>query len=149
MRRVLFAVISAVALALAMAGCSGNDVPDMSQAQVYEILDSESYPAPDDKGRYKIIIYSRDAKTFEQRAQTAIKAAVDFQKKKNAYEVIVWLEALPKVSERVAIAEYYPFKKSSWGNDKEYIWLVEGSGYEVRGSELNPMDILLNVYLHQ
>lgn len=132
-------------------GCSNQKeaVPDISRALPYEILDTESYPAPEGKGRYKVIVYSRDAKTKEQRAQTAIKAAVDFQREKKAYEVLVWLEALPKVSERLAIADYYPYKESAWGEKKTYIWSVEASRYEVKGHRVNSLDVVREQYLRE
>ena len=104
---------------------------------------------PTDKGRYKIIVYSKATENLEQRAQAAIKATIDFQLEKKAYEVLVWLEALPKVSERLAIADYYPFKVSSWGDQKAYIWSVEASGYVVKNYKINSLDLILNRYLRE
>lgn len=140
-----------VGLVMAIVGCSKQSevLPDISKAQEYQILGTESYPAPVDKGRYKIIIYSESAKTFDQRAQTAIKAAIDFQREKKAYEVLVWLEALPKVSERLAIADYYPFKVSSWGDEKVYFWSVEASYYEVKSQEIRSLDVIMETYLRE
>ena len=100
---------------------------DLSLAREYDVLDIEEFPSPSTEGRYRLIIYSEDAKTLDQRAQTAIKAAIDFQRKRKAYEVQVWLEVLPNLSERVAIADYYPYGISAWGNKSEYIWLVNAS----------------------
>lgn len=140
-----------VGLVLAIVGCSKQSevLPDISKAQEYQILGAESYAAPADKGRYKVIIYSASAKTVDQRAQTAIKVAIDFQREKKAYEVLVWLEALPKVSERLAVADYYPFKVSSWGDEKEYAWSVEASDYEVAGYKVNSLDIIMKMYLRE
>ena len=100
---------------------------DLSFAREYDVLDIEEFPSPSTEGRYRLIIYSGDAKTLDQRAQTAIKAAIDFQGERKAFEVQVWLEALPRVSERVAIADYFPYGISAWGNKSEYIWLVSAS----------------------
>ena len=74
----------------------------------YTILEVEDYPAPQGKGRYKVIAHSENARTPEQWAQTAIQIAVDWHNKTQADEILVWLEILPELSARAAIADYYP-----------------------------------------
>ncbi len=126
-------------------------LPDISQAQGYRILGVESYPAPRDRGRYRIVIYSENAKTRDQRAQTAIKAAIDLQRRSEvkAYEILVWLEALPQISERLAIVDYHPYKVSAWGDEKEHIWSVDASDYQVLGGEINSLEVILSEYLRE
>jgi len=133
-------------------GCSIQEqtLPDMSQAQGYRMLSIESFPAPEGRERYRIIIYSDGAITRDQRAHTAIRAALDLQgKAKRAYEVSVWLEALPRISERVAIADYYPYKVSSRGDEKEHIWSVEASDYQVTSGKIDTAELFLEEYLRE
>lgn len=68
-------------------------------------MEVEDYPAPQGKGRHKVIAHSENARTFEQRAQMAIQIVVDWHNKTQAYEILVWLEILPELSARVTIAD--------------------------------------------
>lgn len=104
----------------------GADV-DLSQAQQYRIvMPVESYPAPEGKPRIKILVYAETAVTFEQRAQTAMKAAIDYADG-GAYEVMVWLERDAEQSERVAIADYFPYGKMAFGNASINVWDVRAA----------------------
>ena len=119
----------------------------LKQAQAYTILDVEDYPAPQGKGRYKVIAYSENAQTFEQRAQTAIQIAVDWHNKTQAYEILVWLEILPELSARVAIADYYPLNVTAWGKNPPYQLAVEATNYQAgMNGEYKSVDIILRPY---
>ena len=119
----------------------------LEQAQTYTILEVEDYPAPQGKGRYKVTAYSENAQTFEQRAQTAIQIAVDWHNKTQAYEILVWLEILPELSARVAIADYYPLNVTAWGKNPPYQLQVEAANYQAgMNGEYEPFDIILRPY---
>ena len=92
----------------------------MGTGPSYTILEVEDYPAPQGKGRYKVIAHSENARTFEQRAQTAIQIAVDWHNKTQAYEILAWLEILPELSARVAIADYYPHNVTARESNAPY-----------------------------
>lgn len=94
------------------------------------VLKVEDYPAPQGKGRYKVIAHSENAQTFEQRAQTAIQIAVDWHNKTQAYEILVWLEILPELSARVAIADYYPHNVTASERNASYQLQVEVTNYQ-------------------
>lgn len=127
-------------IATLLAGCSsgehgendatrmqlGADV-ELTHAQQYrQVAPLESFPSPPGKGRYRFVIHSDSAVTFEQRAQTAMKAAMDFAKG-NAYEVQVWLEREPEKSERVAVADYYPYGEMAYGRPAANVWDVRAA----------------------
>lgn len=106
----------------------------LEQVQAYTILEVEDYPVPQGKGRYKVIAHSENAQTSEQRAQTAIQIAVDWHNKTQAHEILIWLEILPELSARVAIADYYPHNVTAWESNAPYQLLSSShqlsSGYE-------------------
>ena len=113
----------------------------------YTILEVEDYPAPQGKGRYKVIAHSENARTFEQRAQTAIQIAVDWHNKTQAYEILVWLEILPELSARVAIADYYPLNVTAWGKSPPYQLQVEATSYQAgMNGEYKAFDIIFEPY---
>ena len=119
----------------------------LEQAQAYTILKTEDYPAPRGKGRYKVIAHSKNARTFEQRAQTAIQIAVDWHNKTQAYEILVWLEILPALSARVAIADYYPHNVTAWEKNAPYQLQVQATNYQAGvNGEYKSIDIILKPY---
>jgi hypothetical protein len=144
-------ILFVLSLFLFLVGCSESAIDrankvDISQAQPYFVIKTDSFSAPEGRDRLRIVVHAPAAVTKSQRAQTAIKAAFDYQKETGAYEVESWLEALPKVSERIAIADYYPYKKKAWGDASPYMLSVEASDYVIEG-ELKPNDIILNKVL--
>lgn len=142
--------VLALFLILSVTACSQekSPKPDTPLAKTFNILNIEEFAAPGDKKRYRLTIYSKEAKTFEERAQTAINAAyVTHNADKDIYEVDVWLEALPKISERVAYVSYYPYKESAWGGKENKAWkTVESSNYQITGDKVNSLDIILKKY---
>ena len=119
----------------------------LEQVQAYTILEVEDYPAPRGKGRYKVIAHSENARTFEQRAQTAIQIAMDWHNKTQAYEILVWLEILPELSARVAIADYYPLNVTAWERNAPYQLQVEATNYQASmNGEYKSIDIILKPY---
>lgn len=142
--------VLALFLILSVTACSQekSPKPDTPLAKTFNILSIEEFAAPGDKKRYRLTIYSKEAKTFEERAQTAINAAyVTHNADKDVYEVDIWLEALPSISKRVAYVSYYPYKESAWGAKKDKIWeSVKASEYPVINGDLSNFDTYLANY---
>ncbi len=137
MKKWLFLVLS---LPLWLAGCSSDTVPmpPVDQAQSYNVIKTESYPTPPDKQGLTVVIYSQDAKTFEQRAQTVIKAAQTFVNDKGLYEVTVKLNASPTIKpfDLLAMAQYNPHKQNTWGQEQQYVWDVSASKHTVADGQI-------------
>lgn len=124
-------------------------IPNISDGKDYELIAREEFPAPPGIGRYRYVIYSKDAKTFTERAQTAIKAALDYQRAASAHEIQIWLEGLPKVSERVAVADYYPFGITAFGTKAPFLWKVDSTDSSVNGVEPDSYIMNSKSYLQQ
>lgn len=130
--KIVFAM--SVLLSLLLSGCGsseqaaaltpkrallGADV-DVSQARPYQRTHLEKLPAPDDKLRVHITIEAAGADTAEQRAQTAMRAALDMVRG-GAYEVLVWLDG---AGGRLAVADYAPYGDTAWSLPAAHVWEV-------------------------
>jgi hypothetical protein len=132
-------------------GCSGDKKPaihgadvDVSQAQLVTVISVDELPSPDGKERLRFVVYAENAHSIDQRAQTAMALAIGAAKA-GAYEVLVWLEAEPKLSRRLAVADYYPYGDTAFGKPAPHIWDVYA--YKT-GDENNPI-APFPVYFHQ
>lgn len=115
--RVRPVVILATVLLLGAPACGENQATaPTDQATVYELISSNetSFAA---RKRLSAMIVAPTAVTHEQRAQTALKAAVDLQKEKRVDAVGVFLEISSSLAEKgyvLAIASYAP-DGQGWG----------------------------------
>ena len=105
---------------------------DLSKAKPYSIFHEGDFSFPGRK-RMEWWVISPEAKSFEERAQTAIKAAIDLQKKSNADMVSIWLEINPILagtSNQFAVVRYAPDGAGFSGIKKvdNWIWEVEATG---------------------
>lgn len=116
-------------------------------AKVYEIISNEDSSFPGRK-RLGISILS-EAASFEERAQTAMKAAIDYQKITKADLVSVRLEpskAMDGKGSPLAVADYAPDGKgisgdtSMSGND--WVWKVEA----IKGTYIKDAGVTLEKY---
>ncbi|WP_422134970.1 DUF4875 domain-containing protein [Endozoicomonas sp. ALD040] len=110
-----------------LSGCSSD--PDTSQAKPYQLnkIEDSSYPG---RVRYSVSISSSEVTTHEEFAQTAIRAALNVQRSKNADVVWVYLEPSEAVAGyglAYAIANYSP---DGGGNDGSQGWTWEVSAAE-------------------
>ena len=77
---------------------------------------------------YRVWIYSEDARTREERAQTALKLAMEIQVEKAAWWVSVLMAEDPAGEELVAWARYSARGMAESGGDPpEFFWLVKVS----------------------
>jgi len=130
------ALLFVLALIVGIFGSNSNSEPKppaTPYAKPFKVLKIETFPAPEDRKRLRVIIYSKDAKTFDERAQTAMLAAYSTWKADpRNYEIDVWLEAKPKISERVAFVSYYPYKETAFGEKKKTDWVeVQATDFDV------------------
>ena len=146
-----------------LTACSDNGLStidvDISQAQEYVIIETESYPTPPDKLGKRIFIYAPKANSFEQRGHTLVKAAHELVNSKGLYEVIIKLLALPSIEPKyvqAGRAQYNPYKKNTWGEKEDYVWEVEASSLKIvdgqldKNGKLYPLDYMpASKYLEQ
>lgn len=105
---------------------------DLSKAKPYSIFHEGDFSFAGRK-RMEWWVTSPEAKSFEERAQTAIKAAIDLQKKSNADMVSIWLEISPSIAgsgNQFAVARYAPDGAGISGVKKvdNWTWEVEATG---------------------
>jgi RNA polymerase subunit RPABC4/transcription elongation factor Spt4 len=130
------AVFLIVITLIIMKACSSDDesvTPAVSQAQVdvsqakdYQVISSEDFSFTGRK-RIQINIAAPDATSYEELAQTAIKAALDFQKQQNANVVYIFLgDDIEMINngDALAIARYSPDGGGNSG-DQGWTWEVE------------------------
>ncbi|MBL4774473.1 MAG: hypothetical protein JKY87_00230 [Mariprofundus sp.] len=133
----LIAVVLAISVIASFFGDDEDEnfsfVPEISEAQPYTIIKTYSYPTPPDKQGFEFTIFSKQATTLEKRSQTAIKAALDILKDKGLYEVQIKMNAYPDNNKFyfLAYVKYQPYKKNTWGDEKEYVWDVTANKYEI------------------
>ncbi|MCH8323080.1 MAG: DUF4875 domain-containing protein [Proteobacteria bacterium] len=99
---------------------SYQSLPPLYEAKDYKIIVKMDATFPINRVRYVLNISSPEAKTFEQRAQTTLKAAIDVQKQTGANIVAARLfiyEQGELLGSAIARAEYSNDGKD-WGGDK-------------------------------
>lgn len=128
----------------------GAGLPDISQAKPYSLLKSNVFldqvnnteflvkpdelKATEERRVIKASFSSSEAKTLEQRAQTAMKAAMDVQKATNAHIVDLTLEldeALIGKGKPLVILHYFTDGKDYGGYGKKNVWEIDASGSEI------------------
>jgi len=128
---------------------SNAKLPDVSQAKSYSLLKSNVFLDQVNNTEFlvnadelkamerrviKVSFSSPEAKTLEQRAQTAMKAAIDVQKATNAHIVDLTLEldeALIGKGKPLVILHYFVDGKDYGGYGKKDTWEIDASGTEV------------------
>ena len=129
-----FVILTAVLL-LGAPACGENQakVPT-DQATVYELIsvNDTSFAA---RKRLSARIVAPTAVTHEQRAQTALKAAVDLQKERRVDAVGVFLEISSRLAGQgfvLAIASYAPDRRG-WGGEplRHETWEAQATGHVV------------------
>ncbi|MGB3493448.1 MAG: DUF4875 domain-containing protein [Elainellaceae cyanobacterium] len=98
----------------------------------YTIVDRENDPLPN-RRRISISIVAPEALTFEQRAQTVMKAAQELQDSENAHVVTVFLVPSPKLVGMglpLAIARYAP-DSGGYSGDQGWQWEVQATDQPV------------------
>lgn len=111
--------------------------PDISKAKPYSVFNQKDLSVVG-RNRLEWWIQSPEAKSFEERAQTAMKAAIDLQKKNAADFVNVWLEINPTLAGKgyqLAIARYAPDGKGISGTE-ELKWEVEAADVSTDSQEI-------------
>lgn len=122
--------------------------PKTPQSQLITVLNVENFPSPEKRKRIRLTIYSENAKTIEERAQTAIGMAYSvFKADPDYYEIDIWLEALPSISKRVALVNYYPYKENAYGAKRDRAWeTVQATDFQVVSGSLTGLDSYLSDY---
>jgi hypothetical protein len=104
--------------------------PDFTKAMPYQVMTYGDFSFP---GRTRLEWgITSSARSFEERAQTAMKAAFDLQKKSKADVVSIWLEIGPAMAgagHQLAIARYAP-DGGGFSGDQKWIWEVEAAVQE-------------------
>lgn len=98
------------------------------ESVAYTVVDREDASLPN-RRRISISIVAPEALTFEQRAQTAMKAAQDFQVSDNAHVSTVFLVPSPKLvgmGLNLAIARYAP-DGGGYSGDQGWRWEVQAT----------------------
>ena len=117
-------LILMLALSLVLTAC--GDSPDLPQAVPYKVIDSHD-SSPGGRGRIEVTIHAPDATTREQFAHTAMKAAVDYEKKTKAKVVSVLLEPSQegvRLGMSLAIARYAS-DGGGFSGDQGWTWQVD------------------------
>ncbi len=114
-------------LLCALFGCDNG--PDLSQAKNYEVLRVRDIDTVD-RTRKDAIIYSAEAKTPEECAQTAMKAAYELRNKYTVYVMRVFVE---KDKEHIGVGNISA--RAIWSPDGEGF-----SGIEKKEWEVDTMD---------
>ncbi|MEJ5361118.1 MAG: hypothetical protein WHV26_03560 [Spirochaetota bacterium] len=100
----------------------------LKKIKPYDIIQKEDISFPGRK-RFKIFIIAPEAKTFEQRGLTALKAAMDFCYENDLDFVSAHLEINDRIKNlgyQIAIADFSPDKGGVSGNEKlEKPWGIE------------------------
>jgi hypothetical protein len=115
---------------LILFGCNGTNeprLPDISKAKAYQVISNNDFSFPGRKRLEQAIVSS--ASTFEERAQTAMQAAIDLQKKTKADVVSIWLEISPGLAgggHQLATARYAP-DGGGFSGDQDWKWEVEAA----------------------
>lgn len=105
---------------------------DLSQAKPYVIIKKDDFSFAG-RDRYEWSITAPRANSFEERAQTAMKAAMDLHKQRNCHVANILLEISEKLKGKgfpLAMVDYAPDGygyTGKTGNDR-WIWRVEASG---------------------
>lgn len=113
-----------IALLLALLGCGGASGPDTSRAKPYSVIDTKKTHS---RARVTCSILAPEAKSYEEFAQTAMKAAMDAQKKTNAKVVVIELEEAPRtVGKGVLLAmAFYAPDGGGFSGDQGWTWDVK------------------------
>ena len=113
-------------------------IPKIDFAQEYVIIKKFEYATPPDKKGLEVTIYSKKSITFEQRAQTAINAAINILKDEDLYEVIIKMSASSNIKKfnLLAYVEYTPHKKNTWGMNTNHTWSVKASDDIIKNGQL-------------
>ncbi len=99
----------------------------LSEAKTYTVINKMDVSIPGRK-RMGIVIISSEAKTYNELAQTAMKAAMDYQKETGADLSYVWLEMSPLTQGagyQLATADYAPDGKGNSEMATPFTWEVE------------------------
>lgn len=102
--------------------------PDLSQAQAYQVIGSRDTGFAG-RDRVTVTVVAPAAKTSDQLAQTAMQAAIDWQKEHRPDFVSVLLEPSAKAAGRglaYVVADYSPDKGGVSGKDG-WVWQVEAT----------------------
>lgn len=99
--------------------------PDISSAKNYSLVSTEDSSFPG-RIRKSWIAVSTEAATFESRAQTAIRAAIDLQKSSGAQVVQVYLVETPDAKFPLANA-WYAVDGKGMSGDQDWKWDVSAS----------------------
>jgi hypothetical protein len=124
---ILFAGLFVIAAFLDPEGGKAPGGPDISKAKPYQVISTYDFSHSARK-RLEWGITS-SATTFEERAQTAMQAAIDLQNKTKADVVHISLEedlAISNNGYQLAIAVYSPDGRG-YGGESGKIWQVEAS----------------------
>ncbi|WP_316347666.1 DUF4875 domain-containing protein [Desulfuromonas acetoxidans] len=131
--------ITMVLAILAVSMCTlTNSQPefDLSKAKSYAIIEKEDFSFP---GRNRLgWVITSPARTFEERAQTAIKAAITLQKELKADIASVRIEPDPELSGLgypLAIANYSP-DNGGYSGDQGWTWRVEASRNQISPQQI-------------
>lgn len=114
-----------------------HSIPDVSHEKAYTVVREEQFDALGRTKREWCII--SDAATPDQRAHTAIKAAIDLQLKTHSDYVIVWLEPTPELIRKgysLACAQYAPDGKGKAGY-QDWAWKVQTSDTQLSVQDIN------------
>ncbi|MGL4224967.1 MAG: hypothetical protein ACRCSE_07530 [Vibrio sp.] len=142
-------LITLILLSIFMIACSEVSLPDTSHAKPYQIVKVQGYATPNDKKGLEILITSDESSTFDSRAQTAIKAAIDELGRHGLYEVVIKMQvAYGGKNAIVANATYCPHGKNTWGT-KSNTWDVSASSKVITPDNISDGAGIKSSYLKQ
>lgn len=117
--------ISALILVLTMitlVGCGSS--PDMAQAVEYQTIETKKHS--NSRHRVERSIYAAEAKTKDQFAHTAMKAALDLQKETGAKVVIINLREDHRLDVALSMVFYAP-DGGGFSGDQGWTWDVKAT----------------------
>lgn len=113
---------------------------ELNQAQSYQLLSADDFSYPGRK-RQQFNIAAPTANTFERLSQTAIQAAIDYQRQYSLDVIYVFIgNDMEQINngEAFAIARYAPDGGGNSG-DQDWKWQVEAS----QSSEIEPESFII------
>lgn len=151
----IFAFLTLIIFSIACASSNSTSLPDISKAQKFSLISSKpeidqigerfiwlnGKIPPTERREYggnraevRIAVDDITKTNLDQRAHTAMNAAIELQKQLGLDVIVVWLEADAELSGKgfgVARVQYSPNGKGMSGRDSNKVWEIEVSGDEI------------------
>lgn len=127
---IIVAIVGVISLVRLIDGdvSQQKKLPDMSLAKPYEVVSSNDFSFPGRK-RVSRSIIAPSAKSYEERAHTAIKAAYDLQKESGAVVASIWVLSSPLLDGKgdLFALSNYAIDGSGYSGNQGWTWEVSAS----------------------